>query len=131
MSALQPVPGVVVFGGIERHLYFDYAAIELIQEIEDAHPMSVIQGMFMDDPEFGGTYRAKRVIDLTHILLNNEVKREKCLNGATDLKLLSREEVAHMIDCDNVNLVVAAIISAWTGQTPKGDDEDEPSEQPE
>ena len=133
MSNLQPIPGTVTFGGVERHFYFDYAAIELIQELSDRHPLAVINSIFYEDEQYGGMYRAKPVIDLTHILLNNEVSREKCLSGGTDLKVIDRETVSHMIDRDNANDIVKAIIAAWMNQTPTGEKEEdeEPEDQPE
>ena len=122
MSKLNPAPGVLTLGGIERHLYFDYAAIERIQDIYDDHPFAAIKGIFAQDAEGNSYYRAKNLIDLADILVNNQPARERALEGHTDLKPLDRETIAHMIDRDNADAVVAAILSAWTGQTPQGDE---------
>lgn len=125
MSKLNPAPGVLILDGAERHLFYDYAAIEKMQDIYNLHPFAIIKMIFADDGDGTAYYKAKPLIDIAHILLNNEVEREKWLNGSTALKIIDREKLGHMIDRDNADSVVAAIISAWNNQMPQTDPEDE------
>lgn len=128
MSKLNPSPGVLVFGGVERHLFFDYAAIEKLQELYDTHPFSILQQIFAKDDNNGAYYKAKPLIDIAYVLINNEIGREKALEGTTNLTPIDRDTLAHMIDLDNADSVVGAIISAWTGQTPQGEAEEDEDE---
>lgn len=130
MSNLQPEPVLLVINGEERHLLFDFGAIEKVQDIYGAHPILAIQAMFWDDKEHGVShYRASAVINLLKILLDTEVSREKFYDGVTTLRTYTREEVGHIIDRSNADEVVKAITEAWTGSVPDKEPDDEEDEE--
>lgn len=132
MSELQPTGALLVFNGEERHLYWDYGCIEKVQELYGGHPFNAILKIMWQGTADDGTpiqhYQAKPVLDICHILLNNEVEREKYFNGKSELKKYKREELGMLIDRNNGDDVVAAIIASWKeslGIQPDEDEEDD------
>ena len=132
MSDLQPKGAVLIFNGEERHLFWDFGVIEKVQEMYGEHPFFAIKKMLWEGKDDDGTrlqhYQAKPLLDLTEILINNDAAREKYFNGI-DLRKYTREEIGMLIDRENVNMVVAAIISSWSdaigGKKDADDDEEE------
>jgi hypothetical protein len=137
MSELRPEGAVILFDGAERRLIWDYGVIEQVQDIYGGHPFLALQGMFwsktLSDGKEISHYQARPIIDLMHILLNNEVERDKYFSGTgkSQLKTYTRAQIGFLIDRDNVNDVVKALMDSWTASMPTGDDDGEDGEEEE
>lgn len=130
MSDLQPEGAVIQFNGEERRLLWDYGVIEKVQEIYGGHPFLALQSMFWTAKLKDGTelnhYQAKPVIDLMHILLNDEVERKKYFDGKCGLKTYTRSQIGFLINRNNAGDIVKALMDSWKMSiTEAGDDEED------
>lgn len=117
MSDLRPEGAILHFDGVDRRLIWDYGVIEKVQEIYGGHPFLALQSIFWSKTLSDGTeashYLARPIIDLTYILLNNEIEREKYFNGKSELKPYTRAQIGFLIDRNNVNDIVKALMDSW------------------
>lgn len=133
MSDLRSEGAVIRFDGADRRLIWDYGVIEKVQEIYGGHPFLALQGIFWSKKLPDGTeashYQAKPIIDLMHILLNNEVEREKYFSGNSFLRTYTRAQIGFLIDRTNVNEVVRALMDSWRESAVLDDGDDDEDEQ--
>ena len=133
MSDLQPNGAIVQFDGVERRLIWDYGVIEKVQEIYGGHPYTAIMDIFWEGVDETTKqkifhYQAKPVIDLMHLLINNEVAREKFFEGSSAKKTYTREQIGMIINRINAKEIVQALVDSWKDSMPQPDDDEENEE---
>lgn len=132
MSTFQPEGVKIELNGEERHLIWDFGVIEKIQDKYDCHPIAAIKSIFWEKDGLR-YYLAKPLLDILEILLNNEVARDKYFNGSTSLKTYKRSELGFLVNRENANIIVPALVESWVGSNPETevDDDDEIDEEEE
>lgn len=122
MSDLQPRGISIKIGGVERHLLFTFAAIDLIQDHFDLPLSKVIDRL----GEERTMYKTAGFIVAT--LINDEIKRNDGKGRGPEL-----DEVMRSLDLSMTKRVLNAILKAYGISLPQGDedDEDEDDEDPE
>ena len=133
MSTFQPEGVKIELNGEERHLLWDFGVIEKVQEKYGGHPIVVIKSIFWEENGLR-CYMAKPLLDIMEILLNNEVARDKYFNGSSSLKTYKRSELGFLINRENANVIVPAIVESWVGSNPDAEtdeDEEDPEEETE
>lgn len=116
MSDLQPRGISIMIGGVERHLLFTFAAVDIIQDHFDKPLVEVIE-MLKDERTM---YKAAGFIVST--LINDEIARTGQGRGPELM------EVMRMLDLSMTARVVRTILKAYGISMPEPDEDDEPDD---
>lgn len=118
MSDLQPRGIMIKIGGVERHLLFTFAAIDIIQDHFDKPLVEVIE-MLRDDRQI---YKAAGFIITT--LINDEIARSGGKGRGEELMNIMR-----MLDLSMTERVVKTILRAYGISLPEPDEDDIPDDE--
>lgn len=116
MSSLKPDGELLKIEGVERRVLFTLNAIEEIQEEFDASLEEVINAL-TDKRE-----AAKTLKTVLSILLNDEAERKK----EKELKTYTPKEVGWLINEDNMQNAVIAVLKAYGMSLPEPDEFENP-----